>query len=135
MVVLHTSLNVLWGTWEIAALPPQKEVFDVAGSLEEAHRARLKQKTKTRKHTACKQNWMWAKINLGAAGIFVYYFSAEIMVPGLIEKDLNTPSAQKGVDAKLKFAVSDSAGENPTDGAEHVSIGNKHTWHMRGWKA
>lgn len=65
MVVLHTSLNVLWGTWEIAALPPQKEVFDVAGSLEEAHRARLKQKTKNKKHTACLgDSSLQAKLNV-----------------------------------------------------------------------
>lgn len=99
MVVLHTSLNVLWGTWEIPALPPQKEVFDVAGSVEEAHRATLKQKTLPALVTpACKQSWMWAKINQGATGICIYSSSAKIMVPGFIEKDLNTASVHKEVD-------------------------------------
>lgn len=79
---LHTSLNVLWGTWEIPALPPQKEAFDVAGSPEEAHRAGLKQKNTLPVSVtpACKPSWMWAKINQGATGTCIYSSSAKITV-------------------------------------------------------
>lgn len=132
---LHTSLNVLWGTWEIPALPSQKEAFDAAGSPEEAHRAGLKQKNTLPVSVtpACKPSWMWAKINQGATGTCIYSSSAKI---SSLRKAWTLPVFKKKLMwAKLELVVSDSTGKNPTDCAVHVSIGRKHTCHMRGWKA
>lgn len=78
MVVLHTSLKVLWAIWEIPALPPQKEMFYIVGSVEGAHGGRLT----TQKHTAlvtlaCKPSWTWGKINEGGTRICIYSSNAK----------------------------------------------------------
>lgn len=124
MVVLHTSLNVLWAIWEIPALPLRKEMFYVVGSLEGAHGARLAHKTTLPWWLQAASKVSMGKIKQGATAMCVYSSPASSMVTGFIEKGLSARSYQTEVNPAM-FSLNDRVGKKLTGCVLHVSIGRK----------